>query len=131
AQDLSAPPPPVPTLVAPLPPEPAPAAPPPATPWALPHYDKGFVLVASPPDAATPFYLKLNHVSQFKYSNTMAVNRTFTTHLGVEEEVHRRNDIQLTRDVFYFSGYAFDRRLDFNILLYTSTPTLSATPPSS
>jgi hypothetical protein len=117
----------VPTLVAPPPPEPAPAAPPPAMPWMVPHYDKGFVLVASPTDAATPFYLKLNHVSQFKYSNTMAVNRTFTTHLGVEKDVQRRNDVQLTRDVFYFSGYVFDRRLDFNILVYTSSATLSAT----
>ena len=39
----------------------------------------------------------------------------------------RRNDIQLTRDVFYFSGFAFDPRLDFNILIYTSSATLSAT----
>jgi hypothetical protein len=66
-------------------------------------------------------------VSQFKYTNTMAVDHTYTTHLGVEKDVQRRNDIQLTRDVFYFSGYVFDRRLDFNILLYTSSATLSAT----
>jgi hypothetical protein len=114
-----------PMLVAPLaPPEPAP---PPKPAWAIPQYDKGFVLVATPEDAETPFYLKLNHVSQFKYSNTMAVNKTFVTHLGVEEDVQRRNDVQLTRDVFYFSGYVFDRRLDFNILVYTSSATLSAT----
>lgn len=74
-----------------------------------------------------PFRLRLNHVSQFRYTNTMAVARTYTTHLGVEKEVLRRNDIQLTRDVFYFSGFVFNPRLDFNILLYTSSATLSAT----
>jgi hypothetical protein len=57
----------------------------------------------------------------------MAVDRTFTTHLGDVREVLRRNDIQLTRDVFYFSGFAFDRRLDFNVLIFTSTATLVAT----
>jgi hypothetical protein len=115
------------STLAPPPTTPTPAPPKPPEPWATPHYDKGFVLVASPDDAAMPSFLKLNHVSQFKYSNTMAVDRTFTTHLGVVEEVHRRNDVQLTRDVFYFSGYVFDRRLDFNVLVYTSSATLSAT----
>jgi len=57
----------------------------------------------------------------------MAVNHTYVTHLGVERQVLRRNDVQLTRDVFYFSGFAFDPRLDFNILIYTSSATLSAT----
>ena len=74
-----------------------------------------------------PFRLKLNHVSQFKYTNTHGGAPHLHTHLGVVKEVLRRNDIQLTRDVFYFSGYVFDRRLDFNILLYTSSATLSAT----
>jgi hypothetical protein len=110
-------------LLAP-PPKPEPK---PGEGWASPHYDKGFVLVSSPDDVETPFHLKLNHVSQFKYSNTMAVNKTYTTHLGVEKDVQRRNDVQLTRDVFYFSGYVFDKRLDFNILVYTSSATLSAT----
>jgi hypothetical protein len=99
----------------------------PAGPWALPHYDKGFVFVSAPENVEVPYLLRLNHVSQFKYSNTMAVDHTYTTHLGVEKEVQRRNDVQLTRDVFYFSGYVFDKRLDFNILLYTSSATLSAT----
>ena len=95
--------------------------------WQLPHYDEGFVLVSSPDDAPLPYRLKLNHVSQFKYSNTMLVNHTYVTHLGEEREVQRRNDIQLTRDVFYFSGYVFNRHLDFNIIVYTSSATLTAT----
>jgi hypothetical protein len=95
--------------------------------WQPPHYDEGFVLVTSSESAALPYRLRLNHVSQFRYTNTMAVDKFWTDHLGRVHEVLRRNDIQLTRDVFYFSGYVFNRRLDFNILLYTSSATLSAT----
>jgi hypothetical protein len=95
--------------------------------WQRPHYDNGFVLVSTPKDSPRQFLLRLKHVSQFKYTNSLNVDRTWFDHLGREREVLRRNDIQLTRDVFYFSGFAFDRRLDYNILLYTSTATLSAT----
>ncbi len=102
------------------------AEPPRSAIWELPHYDKGFVL-ASTRSPAMPFRLVINHVSQFKYTNTLNVDRTYTDHLGNEHDVQRRHDIQLTRDVFYFSGFVFDRHLDFNIILYTSSATLSAT----
>jgi len=96
------------------------------TTWALPHWDRGFVLV-SPQEGEGPFRLVLNHVSQFKYTNSLATNKTYTDHFGAVHDVQRRNDIQLTRDVFYFSGNAFDPRLDYNILIFTSTATLVAT----
>ena len=90
--------------------------------WLPPHWDKGFVLASTAPGpGAMPFRLVLNHVSQFKYTNSMATNETYTDHNGVVHDVQKRNDIQLTRDVFYFSGYAFDTRLDYNILVFTST----------
>jgi hypothetical protein len=108
-------------------PPPDAARPPASDAWEKPHYDEGWVLVSAPESSGMAFRLKLNHVSQFKYSNTMAVEETYTDHLGREKDVQRRNDVQLTRDVFYFSGYVFDRGLDFNILLYTSSATLSAT----
>jgi hypothetical protein len=96
--------------------------------WQLPHWDKGFVRVSTPTGAGgMPFRLVLNHVSQFKYTNSLATNETYTDHTGLVHDVQRRNDIQLTRDVFYFSGYAFDTRLDYNILVFTSTATLVAT----
>jgi hypothetical protein len=80
--------------------------------WQPPHYDEGFVLVATPESAPLPYLLRLNHVSQFKYTNSMAVHSTYVTHLGEVKDVNKRNDFQLTRDVFYFSGYVFDKRLD-------------------
>ena len=94
--------------------------------WQPPHYDEGFILVSTPDSAPLPYLLKLNHVSQFKYTNSLAVHSTYLTHLGVVTDVNKRNDFQLTRDVFYFSGYVFDKRLDYNIILYTSTADLTA-----
>jgi hypothetical protein len=104
----------------------APAAKP-APVWLMPRYEKGFVMVSSSDPDQLPFLLKLNHVSQFRYTNTMAVDKTYTDHFGAEIPVQRRNDIQLVRDAFYFNGFAFDRRLDFNILIFTSSATLVAT----
>jgi hypothetical protein len=131
APDASLPPP---LLVVPLPPaaqaEPGPPASDANKPvgiWEPPHYDEGFVLVSTPKSAPLPYRLKLNHVSQFKYTNTMAVHSTYVTHLGDVVDVNKRNDFQLTRDVFYFTGYVFDERLDYNIILYTSTADLTAT----
>ncbi len=92
-----------------------------------PHYDGGFVLVPTLDPEKVPFRLVFNHVSQFRYTNTLLVESTYTDHFGQVREVNKRNDIQLTRDVFYFSGFVFNPRLDFNILLYTSSATLSAT----
>ncbi len=105
------------------------AEPPEAQPgdFLAPHYDKGFVIVSTRDPDTMPYRLRLNHVSQFKYTNTLAVEQTFVDHLGRERQVQRRNDVQLTRDVFYFSGFVFDKNLEYNILLYTSSATLTAT----
>lgn len=92
-----------------------------------PHYKEGFVFVDPRDPKQTPYRLKLNHVSQFKYTNTLNVNETYTDHLGREKVVQRRHDIQLARDAFYFNGYVFDERLDFNLMIFTSTATLTAT----
>jgi len=92
-----------------------------------PHYDDGFVLVPSVDPERQPFRLKLKSVQQFKYTNSVFVNDTYTDHLGVERDVIKRHDIQLTRSVFYFSGYAFSPKLDFNILIFFSSATLVAT----
>ena len=95
-----------------------------AVPW--PHYDKGFVLVPTLDPVKVPFRLVLNNVSQFRYTNSLLVESTYTDHFGQVHEVSKRNDIQLTRQVFYLSGFVFNPRLDFNILLYLSSATLSA-----
>jgi hypothetical protein len=104
---------------------PTPTMPPPL--FQTPHYDKGWQLVSPIDPDQTPYKLTLNHVSQFRYTNTMAVHKTYTDHFGNELPVDRRNDVQLVRDAFYFNGFVFDKRLDFNILVFTSSATLVAT----
>jgi hypothetical protein len=100
---------------------------PPADEKSEPHYNDGFVLVPSTDPEQQPYRLKLKGVAQFKYANTLWVEDTFTDHLGGEHEVVKRHDIQLTRSVFYFSGFVFDPKLDFNILIFFSSATLVAT----
>jgi hypothetical protein len=95
--------------------------------WATPHYDKGFVLVSSPDPEQELFHLQLNHVSQFRYTNSLATRKTYTDHFGAVLDVQRRNDVQLVRDAFYFNGFVYERNLDFNILVFTSSATLVAT----
>jgi hypothetical protein len=94
---------------------------------AEPHYDDGFVLLPSIDPVSQPFRLKLKHVSQVKYTNTLNVNDTYTDHFGTQHQVLKRHDIQLTREVFYFSGFAYHPKLDFNILIFFSSATLVAT----
>jgi len=94
---------------------------------AEPHYDDGVVLLPTLDPIKSPFRLKLKHVTQAKYINGLAVKDTYTDHLGVERDVFKRQDIQLTREVFYFSGFMFSPKLDFNILIFFSSATLVAT----
>ena len=60
-----------------------------ASDFVTPHYDEGFVLVEPRDPDKVPYRLKLNHVSQFKYSNSLAVNHTYTDHLGRVKDVQR------------------------------------------
>jgi len=57
-----------------------------------------------------PFLLKFNINTQLRYLNTLDSEVTFTDHLGVTREVHRRNDITVNRAMFILGGYVFDRR---------------------
>ena len=61
-------------------------------------------------DARVPFLLKFNINTQLRYLNTLDSEVTFTDHLGVTREVHRRNDITVNRAMFILGGYVFDRR---------------------
>jgi len=54
--------------------------------------------------------LKFNINTQLRYLNTLDSEVTFTDHLGVTREVHRRNDITVNRAMFILGGYVFDRR---------------------
>jgi hypothetical protein len=84
------------------------------------RYNDGIVLWETKEDARVPFLLKFQDVTQFRYLNTLSSPDTFTDHLGVVHEVHRRNDLTVNRQMFTFLGYIFDKRLRYSLTVWTS-----------
>jgi hypothetical protein len=84
------------------------------------HYQDGIVIWQNPEDAKVPFLLKFNNNTQIRYLNTLDSSDTFTDHLGVVREVHRRNDVTVNRSMFTFTGYMFDPQLQYGLTVWTS-----------
>jgi hypothetical protein len=84
------------------------------------HYQDGIIIWQNPEDAKVPFLLKFNNNTQIRYLNTLDSSDTFTDHLGVVREVHRRNDITVNRSMFILGGYMFDPRLQYSLTVWTS-----------
>ena len=84
------------------------------------RYLDGIVIAQSPEGAELPFMLKFNVNTQVRYLNTTDSDPTFTDHLGVVREVHRRNDITVNRTMFILGGYVFDPRLIYSCTVWTS-----------
>ena len=101
-------------------PAPAPATPAPQEEPKGGFYQDGIVIWQTPDDAKVPFQLKFTNTTQIRYLNTLSSNDTFTDHLGVVREVHKRNDITVNRSMFVFTGYAFDKRARYNLTVWTS-----------
>jgi len=85
-----------------------------------PRYQDGIVIWKTSDDARVPFLLKFNVNTQIRYLNTKNSPETFTDHLGVEREVHTRNDITVNRSMFILGGYVFDKRLRYSCTVWTS-----------
>ena len=83
-------------------------------------YNDGIVIWQTDDDAPVPFQLKFTNTTQVRYLNTLSANDTFTDHLGVVREVHKRNDITVNRSMFVFNGYVFDKRARYNLTVWTS-----------
>jgi hypothetical protein len=84
------------------------------------HYNDGIIIWETGEDARIPFQLKFTNTTQVRYLNTLSANDTFTDHLGVVREVHKRNDITVNRSMFVFTGYMFDKRARYNLTVWTS-----------
>jgi hypothetical protein len=85
-----------------------------------PRYRDGIVIWETDNDAKIPFLLKFNNNTQFRYLNTTSSNDTFTDHLGVVHDVHKRNDLTVNRSMFILGGYVFDKRLRYSLTVWTS-----------
>ena len=84
------------------------------------RYRDGIVIWETPADASVPFLLKFNVNTQLRYLNTMDSDETYVDHLGVEREVHTRNDITVNRAMFILGGYIFDQRARYSFTVWTS-----------
>src|SRR6267142_3600342 len=84
------------------------------------HYQDGIVIWKNPEDAKVPFLLKFNVNTQIRYLNTVNSKDTFTDHLGVVRDVHRRNDITVNRAMFILGGYMFSMKLQYSMTVWTS-----------
>src|SRR5215207_2906100 len=84
------------------------------------HYEDGIVIWKNSEDAKVPFLLKFNNNTQIRYLNTVNSDATFTDHLGVVREVHRRNDITVNRSMFILGGYMFSKKLQYSLTVWTS-----------
>ncbi len=67
-----------------------------------------------------PFLLKFNINTQIRYLNTQNSDDTYTDHLDVSREVHKRNDITVNRAMFILGGYIFDPRARYSFTVWTS-----------
>ena len=84
------------------------------------HYQDGIVIWQNPETAKVPFLLRFNNNTQIRFLNTLDSSETFTDHLGVTREVHRRNDITVNRSMFILAGYMFDPKLQYSLTVWTS-----------
>jgi len=84
------------------------------------RYRDGIVIWETPEGARVPFLLNFNINTQLRYLNTLSSDETYTDHLGVTRDVHRRNDITVNRAMFILGGYIFDRRLRYSFTVWTS-----------
>jgi hypothetical protein len=83
-------------------------------------YEDSIVLVKTPESARIPILLRFWDISQLRYTNSQLGNSSYTDHLGADRPVTRRNDFSLNRNMFQFTGYIFDKRLNYNLIIWAS-----------
>jgi hypothetical protein len=83
-------------------------------------YEDGILIWQTAEDAEIPFLLRFNNNTQVRYLNTLDSESTFTDHLGVVRDVHKRNDITVNRSMFILAGYIFDPKLLYSLTVWTS-----------
>lgn len=84
------------------------------------RYRDGIVIWETSEGARVPFLLNFNINTQLRYLNTLSSEETYTDHLGVARDVHRRNDITVNRAMFILGGYIYDKRLRYSFTVWTS-----------
>jgi len=113
----------VPAAQAVVPPKPAAPATPPVADRniaAEDPYEDSIVLVKTPEEAKVPILLRFWDITQLRYTNSQLGNSSYIDHLGAVQTVTKRNDFSLNRNMFQFTGYIFDKRLNYNLIIWAS-----------
>ena len=76
------------------------------------EYDNGWLLRPVNPQAS-PFELRFNFHSQFRYTGYANASDSFTDQAGVTTPINSRNDFDINRGRLVFSGYAFNPETTF------------------
>lgn len=76
------------------------------------EYDQGWLLRPARPDQS-PFSLKFNSQTQFRYTGYANASDSFTDRAGVTTPINSRNDFDINRGRLIFSGYAFNPETKF------------------
>jgi hypothetical protein len=84
------------------------------------RYDNGFVVVDSPDPDRIPFKMVVRNFAQVRFTNTQLDSLTYVDHLGNVLPVNPRNDFSFNRDLLAFTGYAFDPKLQYNVIVWGS-----------
>ena len=95
----------------------------PTTPFLTGLYDKGFVLVAPKDKHATPFAMKFNVTTQLRYTGFARSKDSWTDSTGLVLPVTNQSNFEIDRNWFTFSGYAFDPRMVYNIVVFSTSTT--------
>ncbi|HEY7328174.1 MAG TPA: hypothetical protein VH592_11060 [Gemmataceae bacterium] len=81
----------------------------------------GFILVRSKDTQHVPFELRLDLVTQVRYTNLAPSANTWIDSTGTPQPIHRISSWELNRNFIQFSGFALDPRLQFMAILFSST----------
>lgn len=81
----------------------------------------GFVLVRSQDAQRVPFELRLDLVTQVRYTNFAPSASTFTNSTGAAQPIQRISSWEINRNFIQFSGFALDPRLQYMAILFSST----------
>ncbi|WP_435021736.1 hypothetical protein TA3x_002531 [Tundrisphaera sp. TA3] len=87
------------------------------------RYDQGFVLVAPVDEQKTPFSLKLNITTQVRYTGFSRSVQNWTDSTGQVLPVLQRNNIEMNRNWFSFTGFAFSPKLKYNATVFSTSTT--------
>jgi hypothetical protein len=68
-----------------------------------------------------PILLRFWDISQLRSTNSQIGNSSYPDHLGAVQSVTKRNDFSLNRNMFQFTGYIFDKRLNYNLIIWESS----------